>query len=109
LCCYIGDCNGLDIAVVCPQLSVNLPLKQTALIYPNPGQDVISVQADFESNVPVAVRVSNAIGQLVYEKTNMMPSDGKTILLEALNCKAGIYFVQVQQSENTFNAYWVRQ
>lgn len=109
LCCYIGDCNGLDIAVVCPQLSVNLPLKQTALIYPNPGQDLISVQADFQNNVPVTVSVSNAIGQIVYEKTNLMPSEGKTILLEALNCKAGVYFVQVQQVGNTFNAFWVRQ
>ena len=109
LCCYIGDCNGLDISEVCPQLSVNLPLKQTALIYPNPGQDMVSVQADFESNVPVAVIISNALGQVVYEKTNMMPSVGKTILLEALNCNPGVYFVQVQQSENTFNAYWVRQ
>lgn len=109
LCCYIGDCNGLDISEVCPQLSVDLPLKQTALIYPNPGQDMVSVQADFESNVPVAVIISNALGQVVYEKTNMMPSVGKTILLETLNCKPGVYFVQVQQAGNTFNAFWVRQ
>ena len=109
ICCYIGDCNDLDIAEVCPELSANSIEKQKLLVFPNPGQDVLSIQADFDAGTPVDVRITSGIGALVYGKSNLLPSSGNTVLLEALNCAPGVYFVQILQGDKLFNAYWIRQ
>jgi hypothetical protein len=109
ICCYIGDCNDLDIAEVCPELSANNIEKQKLLVFPNPGQDVLSIQADFDAGIPVDVRITSGIGALVYGKSNLLPSSGNTVLLEALNCVPGVYFVQILQGDKLFNAYWIRQ
>ncbi len=109
ICCYIGDCNDLDIAEVCPELSANNIEKQKLLVFPNPGQDVLSIQADFDAGIPVDVRITSGIGALVYGKSNLLPSSGNTVLLEALNCAPGVYFVQILQGDKLFNAYWIRQ
>jgi len=109
ICCYIGDCNDLDIAEVCPELSANNIEKQKLLVFPNPGQDVLSIQADFDAGTPVDVRITSGIGALVYGKSNLLPSSGNTVLLEALNCAPGVYFVQIQQGDKLFNAYWIKQ
>jgi hypothetical protein len=109
ICCYIGDCNDLDIAEVCPELSANNIEKQKLLVFPNPGQDVLSIQADFDAGTPVDVRITSGIGALVYGKSNLLPSSGNTVLLEALNCVPGVYFVQILQGDKLFNAYWIRQ
>jgi hypothetical protein len=70
---------------------------------------VLSIQADFDAGIPVDVRITSGIGALVYGKSNLLPSSGNTVLLEALNCAPGVYFVQILQGDKLFNAYWIRQ
>jgi hypothetical protein len=109
ICCYIGNCNDLDIAEVCPELSANNLKQQSVLLFPNPGNDLLSIQATFDTGVPVDVSITSSLGALVYAKSNILPSAGNTILLDALNITPGVYFVQIQQGDNLFNAYWIKQ
>ncbi len=109
ICCYIGNCNDLDIAEVCPELSANNLIQQSVLLFPNPGNDLLSIQATFDTGVLVDVSITSSLGALVYAKSNILPSAGNTILLDALNITPGVYFVQIQQGDNLFNAYWIKQ
>ena len=109
LCCYIGDCNDLDISIVCPELSINDLAEQKLILFPNPGKDMVSVQANFNSHNWVSVQIINAIGQVVYTNSQLKPSSGNTILLDDLNFNPGVYFVSVKQDNQLFNAYWSKQ
>ena len=109
LCCYIGDCNNLDIAEVCPELSIMEFSSQRAQVFPNPGQNIISIQAPFEASGKVEVRIHSSLGQLVYLKGGITPSAGNTVLAEAIDVAPGVYFIQVQQGNKLFNTYWIRQ
>jgi hypothetical protein len=82
---------------------------QTAQVFPNPGQNIISIQAPFEALVPVEVRIHSSLGQLVYLKGGITPSSGNTVLAEAIDVAPGVYFIQVQQGNKLFNTYWIRQ
>jgi hypothetical protein len=109
LCCYIGDCNDLDISLVCPELSINDLSEQKLILFPNPGKDMLSVQANFNSNNWVSVQIINAIGQVIYTNSQLKPSSGNTILLDDLNFIPGVYFVSIKQDNQLFNAYWLKQ
>jgi len=109
LCCYIGDCNDLDIAEVCPELSIMEVGAPKAYVFPNPGQDIVSIQAPFEASQPVEVRILSSLGQVVYVKSGFKPSAGNTVLAEAIDVAPGVYFIQVQQGTQLFNTYWIRQ
>ena len=109
ICCYIGDCNDLDISIVCPELSINDIAEQKLIFFPNPGKDMLSVQANFNSNSLVSVQIINAIGQVIYTNSQLKPSSGNTILLDDLNFNPGVYFVSVKQDNQLFNAYWSKQ
>lgn len=109
LCCYIGDCNDLDIATVCPELSINDLSEQKMILFPNPGNDMLSVQANFDSNNWVSVQIVNAIGQVIYTNSQLKPSSGNTILLDNLDFIPGVYFVSIKQDKELFNAYWLKQ
>ena len=109
LCCYIGDCNDLDISIVCPELSINDLAEQKLILFPNPGKDMLSVQANFNSHNWVSVQIINAIGQVIYTNSQLKLSSGNTILLDDLNFNPGVYFVSVRQDNQLFNAYWSKQ
>jgi hypothetical protein len=109
LCCYIGDCNDLDISIVCPELSINDLSEQKLILFPNPGKDMLSIQANFNSNNWVSVQIINAIGQVIYTNSQLKPSSGNTILLDDLNFIPGVYFVSIKQDKQLFNAYWLKQ
>lgn len=109
ICCYIGNCNDLDIAEVCPELSANNIEQDAVLLYPNPGQNLLSIQAGFDAGESVDVSITSSIGAVVYAKNDLLPSSGNTVLLDSLNCAPGVYFVQVRQGDKLFNAYWIKQ
>lgn len=109
ICCYIGNCNDLNIADVCPQLAINELSAQQVLVYPNPGQDIISVSAGFDPALPVDVTITNSVGALVYKAEKLMPSAGNTLLIQSLHCASGIYLLSMQQKNRIFYAYWIRE
>jgi hypothetical protein len=111
LCCYIGDCNDLDIATVCPELSIDLLKNQVCFLntFPNPGKNSVSISGNFLPSEDFTVNVLNALGSVVYSASNVKSSAGSTILLDQLNLSPGMYFITVQNQRGRWFGKWTNQ
>lgn len=111
LCCYIGDCNDLDISVVCPELSINEidNTKNTIQTFPNPGKNNVSIVGNFTPYSLYNVSIWNSVGANVLNQSNVSTSAGGTILLNNLNLEPGIYFISVESKKLRQFGKWVNQ
>jgi hypothetical protein len=66
LCCYPGACNDRDIAYVCPQQLGN---SYEIEVYPNPSQDVTSLDITMGQKQIVSYKLYNPYGNLLLEKS----------------------------------------
>lgn len=66
ICCYIGDCNDLDISLVCPSLNANLLNKEADFeIHPNPTNGLLNAYfANFDGE-DVTVLISDLSGRTI--------------------------------------------
>lgn len=65
LCCYVGYCNDLDISIVCPELPIRrlAQLEELTKIFPNPTQNFINVELNFEHDNEVPFSIFDALGR----------------------------------------------
>ena len=111
LCCYIGDCNDLDISLVCPELSINdIENSKNAIItFPNPGKNNFSITGNITPSKLYSISIWNSIGSMVFTQSNLKSSSGGTILLDNLNLNPGIYFISVENDKERQFGKWVNQ
>jgi hypothetical protein len=69
LCCYgPGNCNGLDINVVCPTLQVDEEIAHAALrVFPNPAMHQLFMERDPATAVQSQYYMFNALGSIAAE------------------------------------------
>ena len=111
LCCYIGDCNDLDIATVCPELSIDLLKNQVYFLntFPNPGKNSVSISGNFLPSEDFTVNVLSALGSVVYSASDVKASAGSTIFLDQMNLAPGMYFITVQNQRGRWFGKWTNQ
>ena len=85
-CVFEGDCEVVDIA------SVGMNELNNISIFPNPNNGSFTLFNN--SNLPLNVRIIDALGKIVFQKFDLVQE--ATIELEA---KTGVYFVLIQQND----------
>ncbi len=92
LCCYgPTDCNGLDVTVVCPDVSVDdvdavAPLVR---VMPNPTTGLLQVDLGAASTAAVDYRVCDAVGRHVVR--GQLPAGGTIHTLDVGALATGLY------------------
>ncbi|MFM2285044.1 MAG: Secretion system C-terminal sorting domain [Bacteroidota bacterium] len=106
VCCYIGNCNDLDISVVCPSLLVE-DLEQggeaTAHIYPNPTSGFANIKAEFNSHSEYQLELFNYSGKKVKLITGLKMNPSNPYLLDLTGLSDGIYLVRFTSEEEVIN------
>jgi hypothetical protein len=85
-CVFESDCEVVDIA------SVGMNELNNISIFPNPNNGSFTLFTN--SNLPLNVRIIDALGKIVFQKFDLVQE--ATIELEA---KTGVYFVLIQQND----------
>jgi Secretion system C-terminal sorting domain/PA domain len=68
-------------------------------LYPNPAQNEVNLNYNFTQSLNMNVRVTNALGQVMYSVA--MPSvDAGTTVLDIHNFPDGVYMIQVTDDKN---------
>ena len=70
--------------------------------YPNPAQDVLTIQAQLASKSAVRVSLVNLIGQVVTTTTAPVGDLQRGLTVNTSNLAEGLYVVRVNTSEGTF-------
>lgn len=90
-----GDKIYLTSAIVSEDQgsSVNSAKNLTIELYPNPANDFLIINSDFVIN---DLHILSHTGKLVYHR---FYGDTKSVFLNILNLKSGMYFIQVKNNE----------
>ena len=70
--------------------------------YPNPAQNVLTIQAQLASKSAVRVSLVNLIGQVVTTTTAPVGDLQRGLTVNTSNLAEGLYVVRVNTSEGTF-------
>ena len=65
-------------------------------VFPNPFQEIITVNLDLEKSAQVLVELYDVVGQLRYRATRQLQSGIQSIQLQPENISAGLYTLNVQ-------------
>jgi hypothetical protein len=111
LCCYIGDCNDLDISVVCPELSTGDLIQEQNYLntFPNPGKNNLSISGNFTPSENYSVVIRNTLGAIVFSQVNATATVGSTLVLNQLNLIPGVYFISVENKNARMFGKWINQ
>jgi hypothetical protein len=100
LCCYGPDsCNGLDVTILCPDVSVNEgAIRESTRLYPNPSEDVVHVVPADHGQRSTVITIMDALGRRVLQAA---PSRGPAqvdITLDAL--APGAYLMIIRMDDH---------
>jgi hypothetical protein len=83
-------------------LSINTLNPETVILYPNPATDVINIQSDDNFS---CIRIIDINGKIVLQ-TNVF---AKNTSIDIQNLNAGIYYLQLENSEKYINHKFIKQ
>lgn len=86
----------------CQPLSLNEITQNTFTVFPNPGNNQITVTAADEID---GIRAINCLGQVVFQKANVGDT---SIQLDVSNLAEGIYIIEVTQGNNISFTKWIK-
>lgn len=76
------------------------PLQTEVSIFPNPATDKIQISFNMEEEGLFRIELLDLLGRSVYSKDNVtIPSEGKTIELNTLELKQGLYLIRLSSSD----------
>jgi hypothetical protein len=70
--------------------------------YPNPAQDVLTIQSQLTSKTDVQVSLTNLVGQVVSNATIPVAQLQRGLTVNTADLATGLYLVHVRTSEGTF-------
>lgn len=107
ICCFIGDCNDLDISVVCPQLGENEILEFEKLrVFPNPANETINVKHILKHEI-YSIRILDHLGRVV-KITKEINSDVSTPI-NILHLSPGIYFIELISEKGISSIMFIKE
>jgi hypothetical protein len=107
LCCYgPGNCNGLDVDVVCPDVGIDEERNGGALIVaPNPVSDVLRVQ--WPASVAVADhRITDVAGRTL--SSGRLLRAGEGAMVDVQDLPAGTYVLLLNTDQGRYHARFVK-
>ncbi|MFK7810454.1 MAG: T9SS type A sorting domain-containing protein, partial [Saprospiraceae bacterium] len=82
----------------------NITKEESITVFPNPVQDLLTVQSDVSTLLDI--QVYNNLGQLILQEKNI---NDKTHLVSTSNLQNGIYYIHAQTEAGTFSRPFVKQ
>jgi len=100
LCCYGPDsCNGLDVTIVCPDVSVNeAAIGARTVLFPNPAGDAVTVMPAALGQRSTSLVINDALGRHVLAPTNSIGSGPLDLHLGTL--APGTYLMVIRMDEH---------
>ncbi len=102
LCCYgPSDCNGLDVSIVCPDVSVaEVAEGSSFVLFPNPAIDLLHISAPSNARL-LAVTILDALGRVAKEHA-VSSGTTSTMALPVADLSTGAYHVVIRTAEGAF-------
>jgi hypothetical protein len=108
ICCYIGDCNDLDISLVCPTLGENeISEIEKLRVFPNPASETINVKHSFTQNNEFKIKILDQVGRVVSVFTVLNPEISTAINIS--NFAPGIYFIELTSKDGVSAEKFIKQ
>lgn len=85
--------SNIDDNLIVPSASVN--------VYPNPIQDIATVEFQLENNAELNLSIMNILGQVVYTELVKATSGKNKMSVDLSNLKDGVYLVQMNINNET--------
>ena len=97
LCCYgPTDCNGLDVTIVCPDVSVNDPYAMpTITVGPVPTSSTVDIRISGSGAVRLRSSLSDALGRTVLQVDHGTVNGSAPQVLHMEQLPAGIYHLHL--------------
>ncbi|HRG57328.1 MAG TPA: T9SS type A sorting domain-containing protein [Bacteroidia bacterium] len=86
----------------------NYTNKNDFSLSPNPAQDIVNLKFNQSNRNKTEVIIFNALGQIVYENNNV-DAQLSNLNISVADLEKGVYFVKVNQNNNTFTKKLVVQ
>jgi len=101
LCCYsLANCNGLDPALICPDVSVeDGPAAPSIQVYPNPTRDQLTVQWSSSGKITRLILL-DAVGRISH--TSNVSASLSTVMMDLTAVAPGSYTLLIQQDGATY-------
>lgn len=98
---FFTNLGGVQVEDEDESSTKNLQSSEKLVIFPNPTSDLIHIDLTKLSNVIVAIRVRNALGEQVMS-TVVPSSDKKMEVMDLSSLETGIYMLEIQTHEGHF-------
>ena len=70
-------------------------------VYPNPSSDILNIEFNLETALPITLSLYNQMGQLVFQKIQSQPQSGyQRMIIDTDNMNAGVYNLKVDLGDN---------
>ena len=90
---------GVDGVVTDIEESLNTSACFDMTVFPNPHRDVLNVRMDGHCGGVVDMRLMDALGRTVWQRTDIEPTTGSVLTIDNSALPAGVYFLQVGQGD----------
>lgn len=109
LCCYgPGNCNGLDISLVCPTVGVEEEKQNLGLsVFPNPVDDILHVRVAGSTQV-MSYSLLDATGRSIRQGSWMRTGGSIGYALDLTGLSDGLYHLHVRTGEGQFSTTVVK-
>jgi len=110
ICCYIGDCNDLDISLVCPSLTIEKNVSLTAMqLYPNPANSLITLEYPTNVSGDFSLKVFDQSGRLIHHEPAVKAVPEKLHSIEISSFTSGMYYVQLIAKELLASVIFIKE
>ena len=70
-------------------------------VYPNPSSDILNIEFNLETALPLTLSLYNQMGQLVFQKIQSQPQSGyQRMIIDTDNMNAGVYNLKINLGDN---------
>jgi hypothetical protein len=96
LCCYPGNCNNRDIALVCPGIATEASIQ----LYPNPATDEITIQFSAGDYMETKYSIFDSYGTVVLQRDLGIQTGTVLQNVDISNLQTGLYLLKVFKGNN---------
>ncbi|MCW3083330.1 MAG: hypothetical protein JWP12_696 [Bacteroidetes bacterium] len=96
LCCYPGNCNNRDIALVCPGIATEAGVQ----LYPNPATEGITIQFSAGEYIETKYAIFDSYGTVVLQRDLGMRTGNVVENVDISNLQTGLYLLKVFKGNN---------
>ena len=106
-----GNCNDTSNVYNFHTIGINnLSMDNSVEVFPNPATNQITIQFTTATKQNVVIEIKNELGQRVKMiGSKQLTIDKNEMIVNIADLPAGVYFVQIQDQNNTINKKFIKE